>query len=259
MGLSKPASPETAMQNDDDELGRVLTRREALTVLGGSGLMLLTGGLRLRDDRVHARIARGAPGVCVVRPQQTEGPYFVDEMLRRSDIRVDPSNGSATPGLPLKLKLNVSRVVSGACVPIAGAHVDVWQCDHSGVYSDVRDPGFDTTGKNFLRGYQVTDANGVAAFTTIYPGWYQGRTVHIHFKIRSAPTARPGFEFTSQLYFDDDVTDAVHAKQPYAAKGQRSVRNERDGIFRRQGGRDLILELARKDDGYSGVFAVAVA
>ena len=99
------------------------------------------------------------------------------------------------------------------------------------MYSDVSDPGFSTVGQKFLRGYQVTDANGVAGFTTIYPGWYPGRAIHIHFKVRSDPSSSSGFEFTSQLFFDDELTDQVHAQQPYAAKGQRTRRNSGDGIY----------------------------
>lgn len=249
------------MRNDDDPVGHVLSRREAITLIGTSGLALL--GARYLGAQSPRRMTLDAGGVqvaaCVVRPEQTEGPYFVDERLHRVDIRSDPTDGSVSPGTPLELRFNVSRVVDGRCVPVPGAHVDVWQCDHSGTYSDVRDPRFDSTGRKFLRGYQVTDAAGAVAFTTIYPGWYQGRAVHIHFKVRSAPSVARGFEFTSQLYFDEGLTDAVHAKAPYAARGQRSVRNERDGIFRRQGGQSLILDVQPKGDGYTGTFNVAIA
>src|SRR4029453_17087527 len=100
-----------------------------------------------------------------------------------------------------------------------------WQCDHLGVYSDVQDPSFNTKGKKFLRGYQVADGDGRARFTTIYPGWYAGRTVHIHFKIRSPQTQRPGYEFPSQFYFDDALTDRVFKDAPYAGRGDRSTRN----------------------------------
>ena len=87
---------------------------------------------------------------------------------------------------------------------MAGAMVDICQCDAIGVYSDVRATNgfFNTGGQRFLRGYQVTDASGVAKFTTVYPGWYQGRSVHIHFKIRTNAGGRNA-EFVSQLYFDD--------------------------------------------------------
>ena len=249
------------MLNDDDPVGRVLSRREAITLLGASGLTLL--GVRHLGAQNPRRMTLSANGgqvaACVVRPEQTEGPYFVDEKLHRVDIRSDPSDGSVSAGTPLELRLNVSRIVNGRCVPVPGAHVDIWQCDHAGVYSDVRDPRFDSTGRKFLRGYQVTDAAGAVVFTTIYPGWYQGRAVHIHFKVRSAPSAGRGFEFTSQLYFDEAMTDVVHAKEPYASRGQRTVRNNRDGIFRRQGGHSLILDVQPKADGYTGTFNVAIA
>ena len=144
-----------------------------------------------------------------------------------------------------------------ACAPLAGAVVDLWHCDHRGVYSDVRDPDFNTVGKKFLRGYQVTDSAGVARFTTIYPGWYSGRTVHAHFKVRSAPSATPGFDFTSQLYFDDALTDEVYARKPYTEKGPRNQRNAGDGIFARGGSR-LLPPVVRRGDGYAATFEVAL-
>jgi protocatechuate 3,4-dioxygenase beta subunit len=252
------------MENDDAPVGRVLSRREAVSLIGVSGLAVLGARyLGAQHPRGHAATAAAAPraqiAACVVRPQQTEGPYFVDEKLHRADIRADPADGSVRPGAPLDLTLNVSRIVAGACVPVAGAYVDIWQCDHSGVYSGVRDAQFDTRGKKFLRGYQVTDAGGNASFVTIYPGWYRGRAVHIHFKVRSAPTETRGYEFTSQLYFDDAVTDAVHALEPYAAMGSGRISNERDGIYRRQGGRSLMLDVLRKDDRFQGTFNLALS
>jgi protocatechuate 3,4-dioxygenase beta subunit len=243
------------MDHDDAQVGRLLTRREALAVMGSTALLVLAGSSRRLF--VPAAAQSGPVPSCVVRPQQTEGPYFVDEKLNRTDIRSDPSDGAVKPGAVLALTFNVSRLASGTCTPLPGAYVDVWQCDALGVYSDVTDPRFNTRGKRFLRGYQVTDAGGAARFVTIYPGWYQGRTVHIHFKIRSAPSARPGYEFTSQLYFDDTLTDRVHAQQPYAAKGRRTVRNEGDGIFN-QGGAQLLLPVEQDGAGYKGTFSVAL-
>jgi protocatechuate 3,4-dioxygenase beta subunit len=240
------------MQYDDHQLGYLLSRREAVTLLGAAGYSLLGGCTSTKGQQAAA----GIPG-CVVRPEQTQGPYFVDERLNRSDIRVDPTDGVLTPGAPLDLTIVVSRLAGNGCAPLPGVLVDVWHCDHLGVYSDVEDPGFNTIGKKFLRGYQATDSEGNARFTTIYPGWYAGRTVHVHFKIRSAPTARPGFAFTSQVYFDDALTDLVQAQEPYAVKGVRTVRNEQDGIYRR-GGSQLVLALTPNKAGYAGTFQVAL-
>ncbi len=193
---------------------------------------------------------------CVVRPAQTEGPYFVDELLDRSDIRTDPSDGSVSEGVLLQLGFRIFQISDSTCTPLAAAAVDVWHCDALGIYSDVSDPSFNTIGQMFLRGYQVTDANGAAQFTTIYPGWYQGRTVHIHFKIR-AVVAGQSYEFTSQLYFDDALTDEVHTQQPYASKGERTLRNDGDGIF--QGGGDqLLLALTASGQGYATTFDIGL-
>lgn len=250
------------MENDDDFLGRLLTRREALALLGATGALLLAGCTGEEhpgsgEATPSGQAAQGATGVCVVRPEQTEGPYYVDEKLLRSDLRSDPTDGTIRLGAPLDLRFLVSRVTNGACVPLPNVLVDVWHCDALGAYSDVEDRNFDTRGKKFLRGYQVTDADGAAHFTTIYPGWYPGRTVHIHFKVRPAPSTTPGFDFTSQLYFDDAITDRVHARSPYAANGQRRQRNEGDGIFS-DGGSDLMLPVIARDPGYSATFRLAI-
>ena len=258
------------MANDDGPRGRVLTRREALALLGAAGAGILGKSAAAFAPLLHraatlpapdAAAAVPAPGAataCIVRPAQTEGPYFVDELLLRSDIRSDPSDSSIRPGAELRLQIHVSGLLAdSSCIPLAGAYVDLWHCDALGVYSDVQDPGFNTLGKKFLRGYQITDAQGTASFVTIYPGWYLGRTVHMHFKIRSAPTTSPGFEFTSQLYFDDTLTDQVHAQQPYAAKGQRTFRNDTDGLFR-QGGAQLLLAVSPDGSAYVATLEVAL-
>ncbi len=240
------------MTNDDQPVGRLLSRREAVTWLGATGVLWLAGELTPR------RAMADSPGPsCVVRPEQTEGPYFVDERLNRSDIRSDPTDGRVRPGTPLALTLLVSRLSAGGCQPLTGAQVDIWHCDALGVYSDVRDPGFNTIGQKFFRGYQITDARGQARFLTVYPGWYEGRTVHIHFKIRTEPMARRNFEFTSQMYFDDGLTNRVHADPPYAAKGPRTARNQHDRIFRR-GGDQLMLSPVPATDGYAATFEIGL-
>jgi len=243
------------MDNDDLPVGRVLTRREALALLGATGALLFLGCSA--DGSAAATTPTTDDGTCVVKPELTEGPYYVDEELNRSDIRIDPSDGSVRDGALLALTFNVSTLASGACAPLAGAIVDVWHCDAQGVYSDVSDGGFNTVGRKFLRGYQVSDANGTASFTTIYPGWYSGRAVHIHFKVRSSTSSTSSYEFTSQLFFDDSLTDQVHAQQPYATKGQRDTRNANDGIYT-QGGSQLVLDVAASDSGYSATFDIAL-
>ena len=244
------------MDRDDIQIGRLLSRREVLALMGASGVAVLAG---CKPSREVGQTASGTVDElpsCVVRPEQTEGPYFVDARLDRSDIRSDPTTGAVKAGAPLQLAIVVSRVgAGGACAPIAGARVDLWQCDAAGVYSGVRDPSFDTTGQQFLRGYQLTDASGTARFTTIYPGWYRGRTVHAHFKVRTDPSAARGYEFTSQLYFDDALTDHVHALEPYASKGRRTLRNEGDGIFRRNGSQlMLVMDGSDEPHGYASTF-----
>ncbi len=199
--------------------------------------------------------ATTSTSACVVKPQLTEGPYFVDELLNRSDIRSDPGSGTLRPGTALRLTFRVTRAAD--CAPLANVVVDVWQCDALGVYSDVSDAGFNTVGQRFLRGYQVTDAAGQAQFTTVYPGWYSGRAVHIHFKARTSPGATSGFEFTSQLFFDESVTDQVHAQAPYSSKGRRNTTNASDGIYQ-GGGSQLLLTPTADSSGYAATLEMAL-
>lgn len=187
---------------------------------------------------------------CIVRPEVTEGPYYVAEELNRIDIRSNPSTGAVSAGALLTLTFNVSQIANNACTPLAGAKVEIWHCDAAGSYSDVTDRGVSTKGQQFLRGYQMTDANGKATFTTIYPGWYQGRAVHIHFKVHPDATR----VFTSQLFFDDVLSDQVFAQAPYASKGKRNVLNSRDGIYKDQ----LLITTAKAGQGYAASFDIGI-
>jgi protocatechuate 3,4-dioxygenase beta subunit len=196
---------------------------------------------------------------CVLTAALTEGPYFVDEKLQRSDIRADPATGVVSGGMPLTLKFGVARVSGSACTPLTGAYLDVWHCDAAGLYSDESANG--TGGRRFLRGYQVTDADGVASFITVYPGWYSGRAVHIHFKLRLYAGSTKSYEFTSQFFFDESVTSAVHATSPYSAHGSRNTTNSTDGIYNGLSAAAksaLTLQTTRTSDGYAGVINLFV-
>ena len=176
-------------------------------------------------------------GACRVTTEQTEGPYYFDVDSVRSDIREDRE------GVPLRLAIRVRD--AGSCEPLANAVVDIWHCDAGGVYS-----GFgEGDGERFLRGAQVTNREGIVEFQTIYPGWYPGRTAHIHAKVHlDRQTA-----LTTQLYFDDEVSNRVYAQAEYA-KG-RAGTNDEDGIF----DESLLLTLREDGGGYLGAIGFDVA
>lgn len=287
MIAERPAIASLDEDDDDRPVGRVLTRREVLALFGTAGAAVIVAACAPAAVSTTSLLASTAPSLapastialtpssgssaapgasagtvpaCVVVPALTEGPYFVNEKLNRSDIRTDPSDGAAQAGVPLTLTFAVAKVNGSACTAYEGAVVDVWHCNGLGVYSDVSDNTFgNTTGKKFLRGYQVTDANGNATFVTIYPGWYQGRTVHIHFKIRTSPDATSGAEFTSQLFFEDTLSDAVFAVAPYAQKGaNRGTKNSNDGIFQQSNGQLTLDPSGDVTNGVKATFAVGV-
>jgi protocatechuate 3,4-dioxygenase beta subunit len=201
-------------------------------------------------------------------PQQMEGPYFVDGMPNRSDIRTDPSDGSMQQGIPLDLLIHVYVVdkKSGSCTPLSGAQVDIWHANSQGVYSSVNSQG--TEGKKFLRGFQVTDDNGTVRFTTVYPGWYQGRAIHIHDKVRLFNGSDKVVDWTSQLYFNDSINELVHKQSPYSEHGLPDTTNEEDIIYtgpstdhlvQSNAGKHLMLNLTREGGGgqpYLGTFNI---
>lgn len=238
--------PGTEADNDDEQRGTILSRRRALSLLGVGGGLAAAGLL----GRGSAATAATALPPCVVRPAMTEGPFFVDEGLRRSDIRSDPGTGRTEAGTPLTLNFVVTRVGTGGCTPLGGVNIDIWHTNAQGKYSDIQSEG--TRGQKFLRGSQVTGANGQASFSTIYPGWYNGRAVHIHFKMRQGQS-----EFTSQLFFDDVLSDKVYTQAPYSARGPRSTRNASDNIFS-NGGHQLMLDARPVGRGYAATFDVGL-
>jgi protocatechuate 3,4-dioxygenase beta subunit len=259
------------MENDDKPIGQILSRRNALKLLGvGSAAFLAacaapegTSTLVPTIESTQVSSTQVAPTAssaldCVVRPELTIGPYFVDEQLNRSDIRSDSADNSVKEGVPLTLNITVASIGENSCTPIEGAQVDIWHCDAQGQYSGVSDQGSDTSGQNFLRGYQRTDANGGVQFQTIFPGWYSGRAVHIHFTIRTQGANGEDYQFTSQFFFDDTLTDQIHALEPYASKGQRDIRNANDNIFS-GGGDQLLLNLqGNTTNGYTGSMSIGL-
>ena len=206
-------------------------------------------------------------------PQQTQGPYFVDGMPNRSELRSESSDGSIQDGIPLRLIINVYNVsgytngnTSGLCVPFSGAKVDIWEANPQGIYSGVAEDG--TEGKDFLRGYQIVDDNGTVQFTTVYPGWYEGRAIHIHVKVRSLEGTQNPFEWTSQFYLNNSINELVHKQLPYSDHGPVSMLNEQDGIYagpstdglvQTNTGKHLMLNLTKDQQrSYTGIFNIGV-
>lgn len=198
------------------EYERIMSRRRALRA-GLKGAFALAA---------LPTLARAIPQT----PPLTEGPYWVNGMLNRSDVRTNTSTGVAQVGLPFRLNINVSKIVNNAAVsPLVGAYVDIWHCNVAGAYSDVQQNN--TVGQNWLRGYQITDSHGNARFTTVYPGWYQGRSVHIHVRVRKIVNGATTFNFVSQMFFEEAVTTAVYARAPYNARPGNRLQNPSDGIY----------------------------
>lgn len=207
-----------------------LSRREAIGAAGAATVgLVLAGGTRTPVAGWLGADTAEAAACASLTPAKEIGPYFVEEKLNRSDIRVDPSTGQAVAGVPLALNWTLVDETNG-CAPVVGAQVDIWHAAPDGKYSDEAVEG--TTGKKYLRGYQVSDASGKVNFTTVYPGWYSGRTVHIHVRIRvfdSSGTAT--YDLLTQLFFDDAVTDGVYTVAPYNTRGARNTRNADDRIY----------------------------
>lgn len=174
-------------------------------------------------------IGKIAMGEILKTPLETEGPFWEDEMLLRSDVRGDRT------GLPLYLMVSVSKLANGVAKPLSNAFVDIWHGDAAGNYSD--EPAgmgnANTLGQTWLRGYQITNARGIAKFTSIYPGWYVGRTPHIHARVRTYSGTTVTMNITTQFFFDDMVSDAVFSGvAPYTSRtGIRGTRNTNDMVF----------------------------
>lgn len=208
----------------DDDDGENGDSGSATTTAGDSGSSSGTNGL-VDASALAGRFEDAA--TCSLTPEETEGPYYIDVDSIRSDVREDQD------GVALALGI---RVLDESCEPISDAVVEIWHCNALGIYSGFEaqsqgqggpgggSPGDDT---RYLRGGQITDANGIVAFTTVYPGWYQGRTVHIHAKAHINNSE----VLTTQLYFDDDLSDQVYEQAPYSEHAGRQTFNDNDGLF----------------------------
>lgn len=226
-------------------------RRDFLRSLGYVGIgAALAGPLAATAD---SPVVDSRAGVCVVTPEQTEGPYYLPRQRLRSDI----TEGKA--GVPLSLAVTVVDVQG--CQPITGAAVDIWHCDAQGIYSgyDNAQPLHWGRGKShndstFLRGVQITDQRGVANFRTLYPGCYTTRTTHVHAKIYLSEREL----LTTQFYFPDEITDHVYANSPHY-RSQRDTRNNDDRIMRRAGAtQTAMLQLRQQAGGYAASLIIGV-
>lgn len=240
--------------------GARLSRR-TLIKLGGLGAATLFAGAWKSDVSAASAGTTSVPAAsCVLSPEQTEGPYYIPKEKVRSNI-VEKRRGT-----PLKLRFSV--VDAATCKPIKGAAVDIWHCDSGGIYSGFEAAstggppgrgGGPTDTHTFLRGIQFTDSKGLCQFETIYPGWYRGRTVHIHVKVHLNHDSVAHVVHTGQLYFSDSLTAQVYRAQPYRARAAaRDTFNNTDGIFQ-SGGRQSMLSMKRDGKrGYVGSIALGV-
>ena len=219
------------------------TRRNSLARLGGLVVAGLGGRALVSSEAEGGNKAVESGAVsCVLTPELTEGPYYIAGEKVRRDIR------EGHRGTLLTLRLQVLNAAT--CAPIKNAAVDIWHADALGVYSGF---GSGAASRTFMRGVQRTDGTGLAVFKTVYPGWYQGRTVHIHVKVHVGGNV----VHTGQLFFSDTLTDAVFKRTPYSRRPNRDVRNAQDNIYQ-SGGRQSTLTLKRKSTGYVGSITMGV-
>lgn len=213
------------------------TRRDVL-LRGAAGLVTLTGFGRRFTGAVYADThSPHAATATVSTPALEEGPYWVDETgtkFHRMDLRANLDGSNAQSGLPLHLALTVSQVAKGAVTPLPHAFVYLWQCNAQGVYSTEAQEN--TANETWLRGYQIADAHGKVQFQTLYPGWYGGRTVHIHARVRlypnNDPTQKPTHDFETQFFFDEAVTNHVmQTVSPYSRRGLPDTTNGTDHVY----------------------------
>ena len=243
------------MNPTQNEVTGQMDRRGALKSLGAVGLAAVFGARALDALGEDAQAAT----TCILTPEVTAGPYWIDKTLTRRNIT------EGKPGLPLLIVFTV--VNAKTCKPIKGADVEIWHCDAGGEYS-----GFDsgasgspgggqqdpTSTTRYLRGHQKSDASGRAQFLTIFPGWYRGRTPHIHMKVHVGGKV----VHTGQVFFNERITAAVYKTAAYSSHGQAETPHASDSIYAQAGGSSAVLKLSSRAKGlkgYVGRIVVGVA
>ena len=221
-----------------------LSRREALGVIGAAGAAMVACNSSSPTSPTPTSTTPGATSAaCVVTPTETAGPFPSIELPVRSDVREDRQ------GTPLALAITVVNA-GASCAPVTNASVEIWHCDAAGDYSEYGSVRSST----WLRGIQPVDANGVARFTTIYPGWYGGRATHIHIEVfvnnRSVKT--------SQIAFPEEINSAVYATGVYAPRGPNPTKNDRDGIFADGFTSELATVTGNATSGLTATFQVGI-
>ena len=225
-------------------------RREAIAMLGaaaGAGIAAACSGDTTTSPSTTGGAATGggaSNSACAVTPTETVGPYPSRTDLFRSDIRESRS------GTPLTLTISVVNASSN-CAPVENVQVEIWQCDAAGNYSQYGTQ----TSQTYLRGIQTTNANGEVTFTTIYPGWYQGRATHIHVDVvRNGASVK-----VTQIAFPEATNAAVYGTGVYASRGSNPTSNARDGIFADSLDSELATVSGDAADGLTGTFRVSIA
>ena len=226
------------------------TRRAALAAFASTPAVIASA------TRVYAQAAP-APAVsptpaCVLTPASIAGPFYFDPKLERADIT------EGHPGAPLRLRFTVMDAAT--CAPIEGARVDVWHARADGFYSGYPGQGdtrrTDTTGGTFMRGTQFADARGEAAFRSVYPGWYRGRTTHVHFKIFIGERDM----LTGQMYFPDALSQYIYANVgAYRRKLLRDTFNGNDELALTDTTRGGFCDIKEEADHYRATLIVGVS
>jgi protocatechuate 3,4-dioxygenase beta subunit len=233
-----------------------LTRRQALAGAGSAGAAVLIG-FNISRNHGSAVLSLGgeeafAAGACTMQtPAKEIGPFFVDEKLNRGNL-IDNASDSAQQGVPLALTMYVFDD-DNDCALLVGAQVDVWHANATGVYSD--ESSESTVGKTWMRGYQLADADGKVSFQTVWPGWYSGRTCHVHLRVRTAASGGvAAMDFITRLFFPEDQTQLVAATSPYTSNPNPRVTNDADRVYSSDGA-SVLVTLTGDTSGYGAQFS----